>query len=54
MIRKKRLGHLTIEEEIATGLLQCSHCKASFYYDAACQRRHWREHKAAGGGQAGG
>jgi hypothetical protein len=41
---------------------KCSRCKAAFYCDAACQQRHWREHKAAcgaaaaagaGGGQAG-
>ena len=41
-------------------MLKCSRCKAAFYCDAACQKRHWREHKAAcgaagegGGGQAG-
>ena len=39
-------------------LLKCSRCKAAFYCDAACQRRHWREHRAvcgaAGGGGGGG
>jgi hypothetical protein len=39
-------------------MLKCSRCKAAFYCGAACQKRHWREHKAAcaaaSGGQAGG
>jgi hypothetical protein len=26
---------------------RCSRCKAAFYCGAACQKRHWREHKAA-------
>jgi hypothetical protein len=30
-------------------MLRCSRCKAAFYCDAACQKRHWREHKAACG-----
>ena len=30
-------------------MLKCSRCKAAFYCDAACQERHWREHKAACG-----
>jgi hypothetical protein len=33
-------------------LLQCSRCKAAFYCDAACQKRHWREQKAACGAVA--
>ena len=33
-------------------MLQCSRCKAAFDCGAACQKRHWREHKAACGAAA--
>ena len=35
-------------------MLRCSRCKAAFYCDAACQKRHWQEHKAACGEAAAG
>jgi hypothetical protein len=38
----------------ALQMLKCSRCKAAFYCDAACQKRHWREHKAACGAAAAG
>jgi hypothetical protein len=37
----------------ALQMLKCSRCKAAFYCDAACQKRHWQEHKAACGAAAG-
>jgi hypothetical protein len=36
----------------ALQMLQCSRCKAAFYCTAACQKRHWREHRAACGAAA--
>ena len=36
----------------ALQMLKCSRCKAAFYCAAACQKRHWREHKAARGAAA--
>ena len=38
--------------KMALKMLRCSRCKAAFYCDAACQKRHWREHKAACGAAA--
>jgi hypothetical protein len=38
----------------ALQMLKCSRCTAAFYCDAACQKRHWREHRAACGAGAAG
>ena len=40
--------------KLALQMLKCSRCTAVFYCGAACQKRHWREHKAACGAAAAG